>query len=85
MNTAKTILIANRGEIAVRIIRTLSELGWRSVAVFAEDDAQSLHVLKADVAVPLTGQGASAYLDQQQLLEIARNRVVTVFIPDMVS
>ncbi len=72
--TAKTILIANRGEIAVRIIRTLSELGWRSVAVFAEDDAQSLHVLKADVAVPLQGQGASAYLDQQQLLDIARDQ-----------
>ncbi|MEE2729718.1 MAG: carboxyl transferase domain-containing protein [Pseudomonadota bacterium] len=73
-HTAKTILIANRGEIAVRIIRTLADLGWRSVAVYAQDDAHSLHVLKADVAVPLTGQGAAAYLDQQQLLTIAREQ-----------
>ncbi|AUM13698.1 acetyl-CoA carboxylase family protein [Ketobacter alkanivorans] len=71
-HSSKTILIANRGEIAVRIIRTLSELGWRSVAVFAEDDAHSLHVLKADVAIPLTGMGASAYLDQAELLSIAQ-------------
>ena len=73
-HAAKTILIANRGEIAVRIIRTLSELGWRSVAVYAEDDSQSLHALKADIAVPLKGQGASAYLDQEQLIVIARQQ-----------
>ena len=71
-HTAKTILVANRGEIAVRIIRTLSELGWRSVAVYAEDDALSLHALKADIAVPLSGSGASAYLDQAQMIAIAR-------------
>ncbi|RLT87648.1 MULTISPECIES: carboxyl transferase domain-containing protein [unclassified Ketobacter] len=71
-HTAKTILVANRGEIAVRIIRTLSELGWRSVAVYAEDDSLSLHALKADIAVPLSGSGASAYLDQAQMIAIAR-------------
>ena len=71
-HSSKTILIANRGEIAVRIIRTLSELGWRSVVVFAEDDAHSLHVLKADVAIPLAGSGASAYLDQAELISIAQ-------------
>ncbi|MBT8768029.1 ATP-grasp domain-containing protein [Pseudomonas sp. DB1] len=68
----RTLLIANRGEIAIRIARAAAELGIRSVAVFAEDDAASLHVRKADFAVPLAGSGASAYLDKMQLVEIAR-------------
>jgi len=71
-HTPRTVLIANRGEIAVRILRTLAELGWRSVTIYAEDDAHSLHVLNADIAVPLQGQGAAAYLDQAQILAIAR-------------
>ncbi|MCG8311618.1 MAG: ATP-grasp domain-containing protein [Pseudomonadales bacterium] len=70
----KTVLIANRGEIAVRIIRTLADLGWRSVAIYAEDDNQSLHVLKADVAVKLAGLGASAYLDIDQIIQIAQEQ-----------
>ncbi|MFO6386195.1 biotin carboxylase N-terminal domain-containing protein, partial [Pseudomonas aeruginosa] len=48
-----SLLIANRGEIAIRIARACADLGIRSVAVFAEDDAASLHVRKADVALPL--------------------------------
>lgn len=72
--TSKTILIANRGEIAVRIIRTLADMGWRSVAVYAPDDQRSLHVLTADVAVPLQGQGATAYLDAQQMIAVAQQQ-----------
>lgn len=68
---SRTVLIANRGEIAVRVIRTLSELGWRSVTVYTEDDRESLHVLMADTAVPLKGSGVSAYLDSAQLISIA--------------
>ena len=67
----QTLLIANRGEIAVRIASAASELSIRTVAVFSEDDAQSLHIRKADVAYPLKGTGASAYLDIEQLLAIA--------------
>lgn len=70
----QTLLIANRGEIAIRIARAAAELGIRSVAVFAEDDANSLHLRKADLAVPLAGRGAAAYLDGAQLVEIARAR-----------
>ncbi len=55
------LLIANRGEIAIRIARACADLGIRSVAVFAEDDAASLHVRKADVALPLAGRGVAAY------------------------
>ncbi|MFC5697724.1 carboxyl transferase domain-containing protein [Pseudomonas sp. GCM10022186] len=73
MNRAiQTLLIANRGEIAIRIARAAAELGMVSVAVYAEDDGDSLHLRKADRAVPLKGRGAAAYLDAVQLVEIAR-------------
>jgi hypothetical protein len=57
------ILIANRGEIAIRIARAAADLGLRSVAVHFPDDARSLHVRAADEVRELPGQGAAAYLD----------------------
>ncbi len=65
------LLIANRGEIAIRIARACADLEVRSVAVFAEDDSASLHTRKADLAVPLKGRGVPAYLDMDQLIAIA--------------
>lgn len=65
------LLIANRGEIALRIIRTARELGIETVSVYAEDDASSPHVAAATESVPLGASGASAYLDQSALLQIA--------------
>ncbi|MEK1908495.1 MAG: biotin carboxylase N-terminal domain-containing protein, partial [Pseudomonas sp.] len=50
------LLIANRGEIAIRIARACDDLGIRSVAVFAEDDGASLHGRQANLAVPLKGR-----------------------------
>lgn len=67
----KSLLIANRGEIAIRIARACADLGIRSVAVFAEDDAASLHTRKADLALPLQGRGVAAYLDRPQLIALA--------------
>ena len=69
-----TLLIANRGEIAIRIARAAAELGITSVAVYSEDDDQALHRHKADRQVALRGRGAQAYLDQAQLLGIAREQ-----------
>src|SRR5580658_495644 len=65
------ILIANRGEVAIRIARAVAERGLISIAVFAEDDHQALHRQRADEARPLHGRGPGAYLDMDQLLRIA--------------
>jgi acetyl/propionyl-CoA carboxylase alpha subunit/acetyl-CoA carboxylase carboxyltransferase component len=67
-----TLLIANRGEIALRIIRTATELGLGTVAVYAEDDADSPHVHAADEAIGLPGTGPAAYLDHAAMLAAAK-------------
>ena len=67
-----TLLIVNRGEIALRIIRTAMELGIRTVSVYAEDDADSPHVHAADEAIGLPGAGPAAYLDHAELLAAAK-------------
>ena len=68
-----TILIANRGEIAVRIARACAEAGYRSVAVYADQDVDAMHVRHADAAVALGGTTASdTYLDIESLLAAAR-------------
>ncbi|HEY2708290.1 MAG TPA: carboxyl transferase domain-containing protein [Caulobacteraceae bacterium] len=67
----KKLLIANRGEIAIRVARSAAEMGIATVAIFAEDDAASLHVRHADESAPLSGIGAAAYLDIAQVVAIA--------------
>src|SRR6516165_1267377 len=68
----KYLLVVNRGEIAIRIMRAAAELGIPTVAVFSEDDAQSLHTRKADDSRALRGKGAAAYLDIEQLVAVAK-------------
>ena len=51
------LLVANRGEVAIRVMRAAAELGMRTLAVFSEDDVRSLHTQKADLAAPLRGTG----------------------------
>ncbi|MEU3070792.1 biotin carboxylase N-terminal domain-containing protein [Streptomyces sp. NPDC006906] len=68
-----TVLVANRGEIAVRVVRTLREQGVRSVAVFSDADADARHVREADTAVRIgPPPAAESYLNVPALLEAAR-------------
>ncbi|RLV08884.1 acetyl/propionyl-CoA carboxylase subunit alpha [Streptomyces griseocarneus] len=68
----ETVLVANRGEIAVRVIRTLRSLGIRSVAVFSDADADARHVREADTAVRIgPAAAAESYLSVERLLEAA--------------
>ena len=77
-----TVLIANRGEIAVRIARTLKRMGLRSVAVYSEADRDSAHVGACDVAVPLGGNTpAESYLRGERILEIALQTGAQAIIP----
>jgi acetyl/propionyl-CoA carboxylase alpha subunit len=67
------LLIANRGEIAVRVARAAADLGIATVAVYSTDDARSLHVRRADDAVALLGRGPAAYLDGAKIIDAARS------------
>ncbi len=70
--TFTRILIANRGEIAIRIARAAADLGIASCAVFASDDVASLHIKAADAAEALPDAGVKAYLDIDAVLAAAR-------------
>jgi acetyl/propionyl-CoA carboxylase alpha subunit/acetyl-CoA carboxylase carboxyltransferase component len=67
----KRLLVANRGEVAVRIMATAAVLGIETVAVYPADDAACGHVARADTAVELPGAGAAAYLDVDAILAAA--------------
>lgn len=65
------VLVANRGEVAVRIIRAVHDLGGVAIAVHGEDDAAAGHLAHADEHVALRGVGAAPYLDAEQLVAAA--------------
>ena len=70
--TINKILIANRGEIALRIIRACKELGKKSVVVFSEADVNGVWVRKADECYPIMGDPIAAYLDYERIISLAK-------------
>ncbi len=72
--SVKKLLVANRGEIAIRVLRAAADMGIATVAVYAQDEAASLHVVKADEAVALAGRGVPAYLDGEAILAVAKEQ-----------
>ncbi|WP_444916929.1 acetyl/propionyl/methylcrotonyl-CoA carboxylase subunit alpha [Microbulbifer sp. JMSA003] len=82
MSTTETLLIANRGEIALRIMRTARAEGYRTVAVYSDADCDALHAQTADIAVAIGGQtSAESYLDIQKILAAAKKSGATAVHP----
>src|SRR5690606_31082278 len=78
----KTVLIANRGEIAVRAMRTLKKMRVASIAVYSETDRYAQHVLDADISVSLEGTKPSdTYLSIEKLIAAAKNTGAEAIFP----
>ena len=77
----KTLLIANRGEIAVRLAATARDQGYAVVTVYPEDDATCAHVREGDASVLLPGIGAAAYLDAEAVIQAAVDAGATALHP----
>ncbi|MES2568915.1 MAG: biotin carboxylase N-terminal domain-containing protein, partial [Verrucomicrobiota bacterium] len=79
----KKLLVANRSEIAIRVMRAATELGLRTVAIYAEEDRFSMHRLKADEAYRVgEGKGpVGAYLDIEGIIAVALERGVDMIHP----
>lgn len=77
-----TVLVANRGEIAVRAIRTLKKLGIQSVAIYSDTDRYAQHVLDADIAISLDGiKPSDTYLNIEKLIDIAHKTGAQAIFP----
>ena len=83
MKKIRSVLVANRGEIAIRVFRACNELGIRTVAIYSKEDSLSLHRFRADESY-LVGQGkkpVDAYLDIEDIIRIAHEHDVDAIHP----
>src|SRR5690348_3787088 len=79
----RKLLVANRGEIAIRVCRTAHELGIRTVAIYSHEDRYALHRFKADEAykVGTAGEPLRAYLNIENIIDVARQNGVDAIHP----
>lgn len=78
----KSVLVANRGEIAVRIIKTLKKLGIKSIAIYSDPDKYAKHVEIADVSIPLHGTSAAeTYINHDKVIKAAKESGAEAIIP----
>jgi len=69
----KRILVANRGEIAIRVMKAIKALGWESVGIYSDPDSEGLHLDYADIKAPLSGEKAlESYLNIEKIIEVAK-------------
>ena len=83
MKKIRSVLVANRGEIAIRVFRACNELGIRTVAIYSKEDSLSLHRFRADESY-LVGEGkkpVDAYLDIEDIIRIAHEHDVDAIHP----
>src|SRR6187549_1398514 len=79
----RKLLVANRGEIAIRVFRTSHELGIRTVAIYSHEDRYALHRFKADEAYPVgrPGEPLRAYLDIDGIIAVAKRHEIDAIHP----
>lgn len=75
------VLVANRGEIAVRLIKACKLLGFHSTAIYADEDGDSMHVRLADDAVGLDASGATGYLNGDHIVRICIEKAINIVLP----
>src|SRR4029079_12907401 len=83
MSEIRKLLVANRGEIAIRVFRWAHELGIRTVAVYSHEDRFAMHRLKADEAYPIgkPGEPIRSYLNIPAIIDLAREKQVDAIHP----
>lgn len=77
----KKVLVANRGEIACRIIRSCKENGLSTIGVFSVEDSDAMHVAQCDESYLLPGTGASAYINIEEIVKIAKTYKADAVVP----
>ncbi len=82
VETMPTLLVANRGEIAIRICKTAKKKGWKTVAIYSDADRHALHISYADEAYRVGGSPSKdSYLNINQIIKIAKDRQVDYIHP----
>ena len=81
MTIINSVLIANRGEIAIRISKTLNEMGIKAYGIYSKDDSSSAHLSYCSEVFELNGTGPSAYLNIDEIISLAKSKKIKAVHP----